>query len=83
MRDVFKPAVRAVLPPEKHKLRVHDMRHTCVGLLIETGAHPLLISRYLGHSSIGITMDRYAHLFPALDDAAMQGLDDAHRGRGA
>ncbi len=33
----------------------------------------------LGHSSITVTLDRYGHLFPALDDALTVGLDETTR----
>jgi len=29
----------------------------------------------LGHSSITVTLDRYGHLFPALDEALTDGLE--------
>ena len=34
-RRHFQPAVRAGLPDAKHGCRFHDLRHTCVALLIE------------------------------------------------
>ncbi len=68
-RRYFKPAVRAALPPEKHGLRFHDMRHTCAALLIELGAHPKEIAERLGHTTISITMDTYGHIFPSRDMA--------------
>ena len=33
----------------------------------------------LGHSSITVTMDRYGGLFPRLDQAIVDGLDDVLR----
>ena len=45
-------------------LRMHDLRHTAVALLISQGAHPEAIKRYRGHSSIAVTMDIYGHLVP-------------------
>ncbi len=30
----------------------------------------------LGHSSIKVTLDTYGHLFPALDEALTEGLDE-------
>ncbi len=48
--------------------------------LIATGAHPKLISTRLGHSSIAITMDRYGHLLPSLDEAATAGLEATYWG---
>jgi integrase len=64
-RRSFKPAVRAAgLDPE---LRFHDLRHTCVGLLIERGAHAKEIAERLGHSTVRLTLDRYAYLLLSLD----------------
>ncbi len=47
--------------------------------LIATGAHSKLISTRLGHSSISITMNRYGHLLPSVDDALAGALDAACR----
>lgn len=76
-RRHFKPAVRRSLPPGKHGLRFHDLRHTCASLLIESGAHPKAIQEQLGHSSIQITMDRYGHLLPGIADSLAEQLDAA------
>jgi integrase len=64
------------LPP---RLRLHDLRHSCAALLIELGAHPKAIQERLGHSSITVTMDVYGHLFPALNEALTDRLDDIFR----
>ena len=73
----FKPAVRrAGLPDET---RFHDLRHTCAALLIALGAHPKAILERLGHSSITVTLDRYGHPFPSLDEAPTTGLEDLRR----
>jgi hypothetical protein len=53
------------------------MRHTCVALLIDQGAHPLAIQRYIGHSDIRTTMNTYGHLFPNHDEAIAHALDVA------
>lgn len=52
------------------------MRHTCAALLIALGAHPKAIQERLGHSTINITLDRYGHLFPALDEALTERLEE-------
>lgn len=57
----------------------HGMRHTCVALLIDQGAHPLEIQRYIGHADIRTTMNTYGHLFPNHDDALARALDGAFR----
>jgi integrase len=49
--------------------RFHDLRHTSVALAIAAGAHPKAIQARMGHSSINVTLDRYGHLFPQLDEA--------------
>jgi len=49
--------------------RFHDLRHTSVALAIAAGAHPKAIQSRMGHSSISVTLDRYGHLFPELDEA--------------
>ncbi|MBW3537381.1 MAG: tyrosine-type recombinase/integrase [Actinobacteria bacterium] len=46
----------------------HDLRHTSVALAIAEGAHPKAIQARMGHSSINVTLDRYGHLLPELDE---------------
>lgn len=46
------------------KIRIHDLRHSHVSLLIELGFSAEAIADRLGHESIEITY-RYAHLFPS------------------
>ncbi len=45
------------------RIRVHDLRHSHISLLIEMGFSALAIAERVGHESIDITY-RYAHLFP-------------------
>lgn len=72
-KRVFKPAVAdAGLPTAT---RFHDLRHTCASLCIAPGAHPKAIQERLGHSSITVTLDRYGHPFPKLDEALTERLD--------
>ena len=46
------------------RIRIHDIRHSHVSLLIEMGFSALAIAERVGHESIDITY-RYAHLFPS------------------
>jgi integrase len=41
--------------------RFHDMRHTCVSLLLAEGAPPHVVQQIVGHSAIDVTMTIYAH----------------------
>lgn len=45
------------------RIRIHDLRHSHVSLLINMGFSALEIAERVGHESIDITY-RYAHLFP-------------------
>ena len=46
------------------RIRIHDLRHSLVSLLIEMGFSPVAISERVGHESIDITL-KYAHMFPS------------------
>ncbi len=60
-------------------LRFHDLRHTAVALAIANGAHAKTIQQRMGHSSVTITLDRYGHLLPTLDDQIADGLERMRR----
>ncbi len=80
-KRIFCPAVeQAGLPMG---LRLHDLRHTCASLLIDLGAHPKVIQEWLGHKSITVTIDVYGHLFPSLNQALAERLDEVFRGAAA
>lgn len=46
------------------RIRIHDIRHSHVSLLVDMGFSALAIADRVGHESIDITY-RYAHLFPS------------------
>ncbi len=54
---------RGCLASGVKKIRIHDLRHSHVSLLIEEGFSAVAIGDRVGHESIDITF-RYAHLFP-------------------
>lgn len=56
------------------KIRIHDLRHSHVSLLIEEGFSAVAIGDRVGHESIDITF-RYAHLFPTKQDEIANKLD--------
>lgn len=58
------------------KIRFHDLRHTHASLLLKAGVHPKVVTERLGHSSITITLDRYSHLFPTMQQEAAEKLDE-------
>lgn len=62
------------------RIRIHDLRHSHVSLLIELGYSPLAIADRLGHESTEVTM-RYAHLFPNKQEDMANDLE-VQRGTG-
>ena len=46
-------------------IRIHDLRHSHVSLLINMGYSAVAIGNRVGHESVEITC-RYAHLFPTV-----------------
>ena len=73
----FKTAVlRAGLP---EATRFHDLRHSYAAMLIAEGAHPRAIMERMGHSTIQVTLGTYGHLFPSLEEALTDALDDVYR----
>ena len=56
------------------KIRIHDLRHSHVSLLIDMGFSALAIADRVGHESIEITY-RYAHLFPSKQAEMAEKLD--------
>ena len=57
------------------RVRVHDLRHTAVALMVAAGVHPKAIQARMGHASISVTLDRYGHLFPQIDAEVADALD--------
>jgi len=55
--------------------RFHDLRHLAASTLIRQGVPLAVVSRILGHASIGITMDTYGHV--RMDDDVRAAMDTA------
>ena len=64
------------------KIRIHDLRHSHISLLIDMGFTALAIADRVGHESIDITY-RYAHLFPTRQSEMAAKLDVQRTGKGA
>lgn len=59
------------------RVRVHDLRHTCASLLLAQGVDARTIMETLGHSTITMTLDTYAHVMNTTLRAAADRMDDA------
>lgn len=56
-------------------IRFHDLRHTAATLMLTAGVHPKVVSEMLGHSSVAITLDRYSHVIPTMQEEAALQMD--------
>ncbi len=59
---VRKRALRAWANVEP--ITLHECRHTYASLMLAAGVDMTKVSKWMGHSSITITVDRYGHLVP-------------------
>jgi integrase len=62
--------------------RFHDLRHACASLLLAQGVHPRVVMETLGHSQVGLTMNTYSHVIPALQREAATQMDAVLRAIG-
>lgn len=63
------------------RIRIHDIRHSHISLLIDMGFTALAIADRVGHESIDITY-RYAHLFPSRQVEMADKLEFERMGKG-
>lgn len=45
------------------RFRIHDLRHSFVSLLVNSGADVSLVAQYVGHSDVEQTLNTYSHLY--------------------
>lgn len=62
---VFRAATEAA---EVKRIRIHDLRHSCASVLIQSGVSIVAVSRHLGHRNIEETLNTYAHMLPDDDE---------------
>jgi integrase len=70
--------------PEHERLRpigLHDCRHTAVSHMLDAGITIDKVSKFIGHSSITVTIDRYGHLLPGGEAEAAEILNEYHARR--
>ena len=61
------------------RIRIHDIRHSHISLLIDMGFSAIAIADRVGHESIDITYN-YAHLFPSRQLEMADRLDEEREG---
>jgi integrase len=61
-------------------LTLHEARHTFASLMLAAGVNVKALSRWMGHSNIGVTLDLYSHVMPG-SEAEGAALLDAYLAR--
>jgi integrase len=69
----FKRLLRAAGLPE---MRPYDLRHSCATLLLEQGLSLKVVQERLGHSTVTLTADVYAHVTPGMQQQAADVLEE-------
>jgi integrase len=52
------------------RIKFHGMRHTCATLLLQANVPAKVVQERLGHKSIEITLNIYAHVLPSMQEDA-------------
>lgn len=63
-------ARRALADAAPPAIRLHDLRHTHATLLLRAGVPVKVVSERLGHASVMITLETYAHVMPGMQAEA-------------
>lgn len=59
------------------RIRLHDLRHSHASYLISQGCSVVAVSKRLGHKSVKVTLDTYAHFMPEDEDKIIDALTNA------
>jgi len=59
------------------QIRLHDLRHSHATHMLAAGIHPKIVQERLGHSNVGITIDKYSHVLPGMQEDAVAKVDAA------
>ena len=71
---LYREMQRGVRQSGVKRIRIHDLRHSHISLLIDMGFSAVAIADRVGHESIEITY-QYAHLFPSKQTEMADKLD--------
>ncbi|KYP80055.1 tyrosine-type recombinase/integrase [Ferroacidibacillus organovorans] len=73
LRRHFKPILMAA--DLSSDIRFYDLRHTCATLLLLAGENPKVVAERLGHASVTMTLDRYSHVLPHMQQSATDKME--------
>jgi len=72
-RYYFKPLIKELGLPSR--FRLYDLRHSCATVLFALQENVKVISERLGHSRVQVTLDRYIHVLPTMQQQASDKLE--------
>ncbi|HJQ29063.1 MAG TPA: site-specific integrase [Rubrobacter sp.] len=70
----FKRDLAAAGPPKE--VRFHDLRHTAATLMLKKRVPVNVVSKVLGHSDPAMTLRRYAHALPDMQEMAADAMEE-------
>ena len=76
-RNVLRRFQKILALAELPKMRIHDLRHSAVAILIAQGVNIKAISELLGHSSVAFTLQVYGHLLEETKRETADKMDSA------
>lgn len=62
--------------PDFPVITPHDLRHTAASMLISKGASAVTVAHQLGHGTVSVTLNTYAHLMDGDLDAVVSAFGD-------
>jgi integrase len=70
----WKPLLKCAGLPDS--TRFHDLRHSCISLLLSWGVPVKVVSEMAGHADVSITLSVYGHVLPDMQSTAADGIDE-------
>lgn len=77
VRALTKQMQRAMRVAGVPVIRFHDLRHTFATLALAARVPFKVVSEMLGHKSVKLTLDTYAHTLPGMHESAVEALEAA------
>jgi integrase len=71
-RNLMRTFYRYIKKLNMPQITFHDLRHTHATLLLQAGVNPKVVAERLGHADMRITLERYSHVLPHMQQSAAE-----------
>lgn len=78
LRKILK---RTIEDNNLHKINLHELRHSCVSMLIDRNVDIVFISNFIGHSNPLTTITYYSHIYKLKNKKISLLLEDIHNNK--